>query len=411
MTTTLRPTTEAELVEAVTWAVSAEAPLEVLGTGSKRALGRPFQADHSLDLSAFSGIVAYEPEELVMTARAATPLAEIEAALTAQGQMLAFEPIDHAALLGGAAGAGTIGGVVACNLSGPRRLKMGAARDHLLGFHAVSGRAERFKSGGTVVKNVTGYDLSKLIAGSWGTLAAITEVSVKVLPAPEKTWTVLVIGCDGPTATRAMAAAMASPHEVASAAHLPASVAARSAVSHVNGAGASVTAIRVEGFGPSVEHRAEALKTELETFGVIAELHTKNSAAFWREVRDAALIAEPAGNVVWRLSVPPSAGHAVIARLAETLDVEVLQDWAGGLVWVSAPPAPEGGGDAHASSIRAAVSEAGGHATLVRAPADIRASVPVFQPQPGALAALGRRIKESFDPSRILNPGRMTAGV
>jgi glycolate oxidase FAD binding subunit len=405
--TTLRPSDERELIDAVSWAVSAEVPLELVGSGSKRALGRPFQADHTLDLSAFAGIVAYEPEELVLTAKAATPLSEIEAALVDKGQMLAFEPMDHAALLGTGAGAGTIGGVIACNLSGPRRLKMGAARDHLLGFHAVSGRAERFKSGGTVVKNVTGYDLSKLITGSWGTLAAVTEVSVKVLPAPEKTWTVLIVGCDGPTATRAMSAAMNSPHEVASAAYLPGDVAARSAVSHVSGAGASVTAIRVEGFGPSVEHRAEALKTELEAFGAIAELHTRNSATFWREVRDAALIAEPAGNAIWRLSVPPSVGHAVAARIAETLEIAFIRDWAGGLVWLSAPMAT----DAQAATIRAVVAEVGGHATLVRAPADIRASVPVFEPQPEALAALGRRIKDSFDPTWVLNPGRMVAGV
>ena len=166
------------------------------GHGSKRAIGRPAQTDLTLDLSALSGITLYEPEELVLSAKAATPLAEIEALVAAKGQQLAFEPMDYATLLGGVAGRGTIGGALAANLSGPRRIKAGAARDHFLGFSAVSGRGETFKSGGRVVKNVTGYDLCKLIAGSWGTLAAMTEVTIKVLPAAETEETLLIRGLE-----------------------------------------------------------------------------------------------------------------------------------------------------------------------------------------------------------------------
>src|SRR4051812_7924840 len=223
------------LRDTIAWAAGEEQPLELVGNGSKRALGRPLQVEHTVDLSAFAGIVDYEPAELVLTAGAATPLAAIEAALAAQNQMLAFEPRDWGALIGATAGQ-TIGGVLACNLAGPRRFKAGAARDHFLGFQAVSGRGEIFKAGGKVVKNVTGYDLSKLMAGSWGTLAAMTEVSVKVLPRPERTRTVLILGLDDATAVAAMAEALNAPHEVSGAAHVPAMLAARSGVTYVAGA-------------------------------------------------------------------------------------------------------------------------------------------------------------------------------
>ncbi len=270
MTEVLKPGDAAQARDAVAWAVAEEAPLEVVGGGSKRALGRPVQAGHRLDVSGLAGIDLYEPDELVMTARAATPLAEVEAALAADRQALAFEPPDYGPLLGAAAGAATIGGVFACNLSGPRRLKAGAARDHLLGVALVTGRGEAVKAGGRVVKNVTGYDLCKLMAGSYGTLAVMTALTFKVLPAPEKLRTVLVFGLDDAEAARAMTAALNSPHEVSAAAHLPRAVAARSAVDYVAGAGAAVTAVRIEGPAPSVEHRCRALKELLGAFGAVS---------------------------------------------------------------------------------------------------------------------------------------------
>jgi glycolate oxidase FAD binding subunit len=406
MASTFQPTDDSQVLDAVTWALAEVAPLEIVGRGSKRGLGRNFQADHSLDLSGLSGINFYEPEELILSAKPATPMAEIEAALAERGQMLAFEPMDMGPILGMGAGEGSIGGVFACNLSGPRRVKSGAARDHLLGFNAVSGRAEAFKSGGRVVKNVTGYDLSKLITGSHGTLAVMTELTFKVLPAPEKTYTVLVSGLDGAAATRAMAAAMNSAHEVAGAAYLPAALAGRSDVSYVKGAGTSITALRLEGFGPSVEQRCRELRQALAEFGALEELHSHNSIRFWTEIRDATCLTAPADRLIWRLSVPPTAGHQVLAKLSESLGAKGFLDWSGGLVWLSLPPS----GDAAHEPVRASIAPHGGHATLVRAPADTRASVPVFQPQPAPLAALSARVKDSFDPKRILNPGRMVAG-
>jgi len=409
--TVFAPQSSEQVVEAVAWAAAEGEPLEVLGRGSKRALGRPVQAAHSLDLARLDGITLYEPEELVLSARAGTPLAAIEAALDEQRQMLAFEPADLGPLLGGAAGEASIGGVLACNLAGPRRIKAGAARDHFLGFVAASGRGELFKSGGRVVKNVTGYDLCKLLAGSYGTLAVMTEVTVKVLPRPEKTYTVLLLSLDDATAGEAMRRALGSPHEVSGAAHLPAALAAKSAVSYVAGAGGAVTALRLEGPGPSVEYRCAALRRELGGLGLTEELHRRNSLALWRELRDVRpFVGGERTTAVWRLSVAPTAGPAVVAAIGpEALGGEAFYDWGGGLVWLSLPL--NGAGDAGAAQVRAAVAAAGGHATLVRAPLELRAAAPVFQPQDAATAALSRRVKDGFDPRGILNPGRMVAGV
>ena len=411
MTEVLKPTDAAQARDAVAWAAAEEATLEVVGGGSKRALGRPVQAGHRLDVSGLAGVTLYEPDELVMTARPGTPLAEIEAELDKSDQQLAFEPPDLGPLLGGVAGAGTIGGVFACNLSGPRRIKAGAARDHFLGVSAVTGRGEAIKAGGRVVKNVTGYDLCKLFAGSYGTLAVMTELTFKVMPAAEKTRTVLVAGLDDGAAVEAMTAALASPHDVSAAAHLPAAAAARSAVAYVSGAGAGVSALRVEGPAPSAEDRCRSLRDMLAGHGEVEELHGHNSGALWREVGGVAAFAGQPGRVVWRLSVPPASGAAVAARVKDGADAEVLYDWGGGLVWLSLPADNGEPGDGGAALVRAAVAEAGGHATLVVADAALRDTEAVFEPQEPSLAALTARIKDGFDPHRVLNPGRMYAGV
>src|SRR5580700_6922198 len=227
MADTLKPHDAKEVEEAVGWALEGGKALEVVGRGTKRAVGRAAQWDATLDLSGLSGITLYEPAELVLSAKAGTPLAEIEARVAASKQELAFEPMDYAVVLGAPVGAASIGGVIAANLSGPRRIKAGAARDHFLGVSAVSGRGETFKSGGRVVKNVTGYDLCKVLAGSWGTLAAMTDVTVKVLPRAETEQTLLAFGLDDRTAVRAMATALGSPADISGAAHLPAGVAQR----------------------------------------------------------------------------------------------------------------------------------------------------------------------------------------
>jgi glycolate oxidase FAD binding subunit len=401
---TLKPLNESQLIDVIQSAMTAKTPLEVVGGGSKRAFGRPVAAERLLDLSALSGITLYEPSELVMTAAAATPLAEIVQALDENNQYLAFEPQDMGSILGDGNGStmgGTIGGVIACNLAGPRRIKSGAARDHILGFKAVSGRGQAFKSGGRVVKNVTGFDLSKLITGSFGTLAAISEVSFKVLPRPQTTRTVLIFGGDAENARRIMSLALNGPFEVSAAAHLPADVAAASIVDLVAAAGRSLTALRLEGPEPSVAHRCRTLQSGLSA--ETEELDEANSRRFWRQVRDAAFFAAVPDAQIWRLSVPPAAGAGVAAEILDRIDGRAFFDWGGGLLWLAIAPRR----DAGASVVRGAIGEGGGHATLIRADVAIRNSLAVFQPQPPALAALTARIKDAFDPEGILNPGRM----
>ncbi len=418
MSETFRPDNAEQLRDVLAWAASGSKRLEIVGSGSKRALGRPVTADHAVELGALSGISLYEPDELVLSAGTSTPLAEIEAALAEKKQQLEFEPPDYGPVLAAASGvhggapdksnpqSGTLGGVLACNLSGPRRVKSGAARDHFLGFTAVSGHGTLFKSGGRVVKNVTGYDLSKLMAGSWGTLAVTTDVTIKVLPAPEKTRTVLLFGGDAVTGGRALAMAMNSPYDVSAAAWLSASLAARSPVDLASARKAPVAAVRVEGFGPSVEYRCGALREQLGALGATEELHSANSIRFWREIRDVMPFASPGDDrPVWRISVPPASGPAVVTALAAEDGADAFLDWGGGLVWLAVPA----GADAREDAVRAAVGPTGGHATLFRAPSELRGRIPVFHPQEAAKAALTRRIKVAFDPADILNPGRMYA--
>jgi glycolate oxidase FAD binding subunit len=407
-TETLRPGDAAEVEQAIRWALAEGKALELIGRGSKRAIGRAAQWDATLDLSGLSGVTLYEPEELVLSAKAGTPLAEIEALVASRGQELAFEPMDYGPLLGVAAGAGSIGGALGANLSGPRRIKAGAARDHFLGVHAVSGRGEIFKSGGRVVKNVTGYDLCKLLAGSFGTLAAMTEVTVKTLPRAESEETIVVLGLDDATAGKVMAAVVGSYADVSAAAHLPASAAARIAESAATGG--AVTAFRLEGVAPSIAHRKGVLEAVAAPFGALGILGVAASRALWRSIRDVMPFAAagPAGQrYVWRISTPPSRGAEVGLALADRAQAEIVYDWGGGLIWAALPAAD----DACAPLVRATVAAAGGHATLIRAPAPVRAAVDVFTPEAAALAALTKRVRESFDPKRVLNAGRMWAGI
>ncbi len=417
-----KPESIERVADIVSWAAAENTPIEILGRGSKAALGRPTQTEYSLDLSALSGITLYEPDELVLSARAGTPMAEIEAALGEQNQYLAFEPVDYGPLLNGSAGddvtSGSLGGVMSCNLAGPRRIKSGAARDHFLGLKGVSGRGEIFQAGGRVVKNVTGYDLMKLHAGAYGTLSALTDITVKVLPAPEKTRSVLLFGLDDPMAVKAMTQAMGSSHEVSAAAYLPAEIAKGFENSHFPDAAKSVTAIRVEGPGPSVSHRCAALRNELGTAVESDELHSQNSVSFWRYVRNVMPFAmsgheEPGeSDAVWRVSVPPADGAKYVAALKLSLGdraagLRYYFDWSGGLIWLALPEHV----DAQLKSVRDALVPYGGHATLIRASADLRNGVAVFQPLDLGISALSSRVKNSFDPHGIMNPGRMYAGV
>lgn len=394
---------EQEVAEAVRTALGAGKTLDVRGHGSQQALGRPSQTDLTLDLSALSGVTLYEPEELVLSARAGTPRADIEEMVAARGQMLAFEPMDTGPLLGGTAGRGTIGGMFAVNLAGPRRISHGAVRDHALGIKAVSGRGEPFKSGGRVVKNVTGYDLPRLMAGAFGTLCIATEITLKVLPRPPMEETVIARVASPAEAAAALSAAMGSSCEVSGAAFLPEGVAGR--LPGLSGSPALV-ALRMEGVPPSVSARRAMLLKVLAGIGRAEVLETETSRPLWQAVRDVIPFAGSGERAVWRLSTQPKAGPELAAKLAADLGGEAYCDWAGGLIWLCLP-----GEAAHADDVRAALAPFGGHATLIRASAAERARTAVFQPLDGALAALTKRVKESFDPGLVLNPGRMHAGM
>jgi glycolate oxidase FAD binding subunit len=403
------PATLDELRDAVATALAAEEPLEVIGGGSKKGLGRPLQTAHTLDLSRLSGIRDYAPSELVLTAGAATPLAEIERALDGAGQMLAFEPPDWRGFLGvpdeDTTGP-TLGGILATNLSGPRRIKAGAARDHFLGFRAVSGRGEIFKAGGKVVKNVTGYDLSKLMAGSYGTLAALEEVTVKLLPRPEAVATVLFAGVEPAAATRLMAAALGSAHEVSGACYLPRGIAMPLALPLREG----TVALRVEGPAPSVAFRRDSLLREHGAAGTAQTLDQSESIAFWRAIGEVAPLAATGERAMWRIPVAPARGAALAEAIARTLDVVWFLDWGGGLVWASVAEVADGGAQVIRRAIRGDDGQGTGHATLVKGSPALRRAVAVFEPQPAPLAALSHRVKDAFDPAHILNPGRMVEG-
>jgi glycolate oxidase FAD binding subunit len=404
----LRARDAKDVEAAVQWALAESKSLEIIGQGTKRTLGRPAQSDATLDLSGLAGVTLYEPEELVLSAKAGTPVMEVAKLLASSAQELAFEPMDYGPMLGLPAGRGTIGAVLAANLAGPRRIKAGSARDHFLGATAISGRGDNFKTGGRVVKNVTGYDLCKLLAGSWGTLAAMTEVTLKVLPRAETEATVLLMGLDEVEAAKAMAAAMGSSCDISGAAHLPAKVAVR--VSAELPIGRPITALRIEGVEPSVIHRRRALEALTAPFGTSAVLDAAPSRALWQAVRDVTPFAAdgPAGKrMVWRISTAPMKGTQLAEIVGTRCDSEFLFDWAGGLVWAAIASAD----DAGAAAVRDAVQICGGHATLIRAPLALRAALAVFEPQADSLAALTKRVKQSFDPKGVLGVGRMWAGV
>jgi glycolate oxidase FAD binding subunit len=404
--TTLTPRDAKDVETAVRDAIGAGQPLEIIGHGTKRAIGHRPQTNALLDMGALSHVTSYEPNELILTVQAGAPLHEVDGLMAGKNQELAFEPMDTAALLGTAAGRGTIGGMIAAGLAGPRRVKAGGVRDHLLGVAAVSGFGESFKAGGKVVKNVTGYDLCKLVAGSWGTLAIMTEVTLKVMPRAESERTLVLRGLDTVAAGRAMGVALASPFDVSGAAHVPVSSWRGPGALSDLAAGQALTLVRLEGIAASVAHRARALASELKALAVAAEVEGETSRNVWRGVRDVEPFAAggPLGAwPVWRIVCPPASGPAFAQRLARETGGDLMCDWGGGLIWAALPPSQ----DAHAATVRERASAIGGHATLVRASDALRDTIDVFQPLEAGIAALTARVKASFDPSDILNRGRL----
>ncbi|HQT77202.1 MAG: FAD-binding oxidoreductase [Rhodospirillales bacterium 20-64-7] len=406
-------TSEQAIVDAIADAARAKEPVLVQGNGTKAGMLRPVQAARTLSTAALSGITLYAPKELIISAWAGTPLTEVEAALAEAGQHLIAEPPDLSALLGGTSQSGTppqtpvqtpvqtLGGVVAANLSGPRRVAWGAMRDHVMGVRAVTGRAEIIRSGGRVLKNVTGLDLCKLLTGSHGTLGVITEVTLKVLPGPEAAATLVLPGLDPVAGVGALSAALGSPFGVSGAAWLPPEAAQRVAALP---SGASATLIRIEDFTESVTYRIGRLKDQLAISGSVV-LDTDATRSVWRAVRDAVPLDPAPDDAVWRVSVRPSAGPAVLAAVQKA-GVSGFLDWGGGLAWLSGPATTE----THLA-VEAAALATGGTWTLMRAPETMRGAVRVIPQEPPAMARIAREVKAAMDPAGILNPGRLYAGL
>jgi glycolate oxidase FAD binding subunit len=390
------PASEKELAEAVAEAARSGQPLAIEGNGTKRAMLRPVQAARTLSTRNLTGITLYKPQESILSARAGTPLPEIEAALAERGQHLIAEPPEPGPLFGTDRPA-TLGGVVATNLSGPRRINAGAMRDHVMGIRAVTGTGEVFRSGGRVLKNVTGLDLAKLLTGSHGTLGVLTEITLKVLPAPERTATVALRVPDLAAGARALSAGLCTPYGVSGAALLP---------NGERGGEGPLALLRIEDFAESVVYRAGRLRDELAGMGEASLVEDAESRILWRRVRDAEPLGAEPGDAVWRVSVRPTAGPAVARAVSAAGLQRLLLDWGGGLVWIAGPPTAE----AHAAVAAAARAE-GGVFVLFRAPDSLRAAVAVLPDEPPPLVAIGQRVKAALDPARVLNPGRMRAGV
>lgn len=389
MSAMIAPVDEAGIIAAVQAARAAREPLAIEGQGSKRGMLRPVQAARSLSTRGLTGVTLYRPAELIISARAGTPLAEIEATLAEKGQQLIAESPYLNGVFGTSAPP-SIGGVVAANLSGPRRITWGATRDHVMGLRFINGAGEAIRSGGRVLKNVTGLDLCKLLSGSFGTLGVITEVTLKVLPAPEASATLLIETPDLASAVAALSAGLGSPFGVSAAAALPVK-------DHV------IAAVRLEDFAASVAYRMEKLRGVLGSLGTQRVMEDAESRAFWRGVREVEPLQVMPDEAIWRVSVRPSAGPQ-IAAAASAIGGRVMLDWGGGLVWVAASPS-----SANHMLISDAARTQGGAAMLFRAPESLRLAVPVLPEEAAPLAKIGARVKEALDPGGLFNPGHMRA--
>lgn len=392
-----RPDSETQVSDLVMQALADKSSFSIQGGGTRAQLGRPAQTQSIISTAKLSGITLYEPAEMAIVVRAGTPLAHVEALLAEHNQMLPFEPMDHRALYG-TQGEPTIGSIFAGNISGPARISRGACRDAAIGVRLVNGRGEIVKSGGRVMKNVTGLDLTKLTCGAFGTLGLVTEISFKVLPKPETSATLELSGLDDGRAEEAMSLALTSPFDPDGAAHLPASIAG----DHAR------TLIRISNFKSSVDYRLKELEKLLDDFGAARRIEGAESAALWRSIRDVAFFAAPDENAIWRVSTAPSRGPDVVAQFKTAHpDARHFYDWGGGLVWIAAPLRV----DAGAAVLRAALAPYGGHATLIRAPSAMRASLNVFHPLSPVKQRISAGLKASFDPAALFEPGRMYAGI
>ena len=406
------PQNEKEVSNLIKKFYKSSIPIELIGTGSKRKIGKPLQCAKTLNLSKLNGIVEYFPEELYIKVKACTPINEIEKELKKNKQQLAFEPIDFGYFLNGENDLGSAGGQVACNISGPRRFKVGSVRDHVLGFRGVNGRGEIIKSGGVVVKNVTGYDLSKLICGSYGTLVVLTEITFKVLPTSEENKTLIIHNQKLETAVDLLNKSISSSNDVSGAVLLPddpkmpgsrLNIQKTFQLNDLKHEG-SITALRIEGSKNSIDNRIENLIKELRIINSnISILEIHQSEIFWNKIKSLEFFSDPKGSLM-RISIPPSEAIPLIYQLSGKF--KYYLDWGGALIWLEVFELSEG----MFESIRKKVVKLGGYMTMIKNSDYLPYVEDVFTINRERFN-ISQNIKKSFDPKRILNPGKMYTGV
>lgn len=402
----LTPLVDRDLMDLIVEANENGTKLEILGHGTKRSIGKIHPEAVPLTMRRFSEITLYEPSELVLSARAGTSIVEIERTIKSYNQQMPFEYLDFSKILGTDPSWGTIASLFASNFSGSRRILKGSARDHLLGVKAINGRGETFKSGGRVMKNVTGYDLAKFMANSWGTLAVMTEVSMKLLPKPPSECTLFLYGLADDIAMEALRCAVNTPYEVSGAAHLTREHAfpCLEGVSYVRDK--ALTAIRLENTPKALAARSEKIKDLLNAFGDIYYIDEPESQLFWQNMRQLMFLTGH-DDAIWRISTSPMHAYQTAQQIKKLVDCDISYDWAGGLLWATT----RGVSDMGSSDIRRIVAHAGGHATLIRPKANVADFVSPFHPLDPAHMKLTKGIKAMFDPQAVLNPGRMYDGI
>jgi glycolate oxidase FAD binding subunit len=400
----LKPDKEEAIAEIIKHCYKKNIPLEICGSGSKKNIGRNFQSQKILDISNYSGIIKYEPEELYIKVKSGTSIKEIKEALEKKNQHLAFEPTDFGPLFEGQTNEGTIGGVIACNFAGPRRFKVGSARDHVLGFKGVNGKGEIIKSGGTVVKNVTGYDLSKVITGSFGTLSVFTEISIKVLPKPDLTKTLIISNLHLKKGLEHLSAALSSSCDPSGAVFYPEFFQNKFTFNDLTTKG-PITAIRIEGSKLSIDERIKKLINELTVDKKeISILDPDQSNIFWEKTRSLNVFANLTNNLL-RIVVPGSEAFDLINKL-KIYHVKYFIDWGGNLVWAQLDQL----NSSILKEIKTIVKILGGYLTVIKVDESLKSSIDIFTID-DVKYKICEKIKKSFDPKRILNPGKMYTGI
>ena len=401
---TFKPSSREEIAEIIKNCYKKNIPLEINGTKSKNKIGRNFQSEKTLDLSGYSGIIEYKPEELYIKVKAGTPLKEILEAIDKNNQQLAFEPIDFGFLFEGKSNGGTIGGVVACNFAGPRRFKVGSARDHVLGFQGINGKGEIIKSGGTVVKNVTGYDLCKLVSGSYGTLTVLTELSIKVLPKSESSKTLIINNPHLKKAMEYLGTALSSSTDPSGGVFYPERFENNFVFNDLTHKGA-LTAIRIEGPTNSVDQRISRLVKELSLLeNEYSVLDNFQTDLFWGKTRNLEVFSNLKNNLL-RVIVPVSETLNVIQKLKK-YEINYFLDWGGNLIWLELETISL----KILREIKEITQEHSGYFTIIKLEDDLKASADIFTIDP-IKYKISEKIKKSFDPKRIFNPGKMYSGI